>query len=486
LHHFVAQIPHDTAVTATAAVHPHVSHRRYIYQFPLGLDAPVPAEWALLDVTTNTDMAPGDLKTRVENMLAGEWGVVDAADGFLLLRKGATAREIPHAFADFARLPAAAPASAAHEFALDNDTAGETNAQEQDGSGRPLQNWSFAVAEDWPRWRQTRLVATLWGVQETFDPATDLPRFLVVTPDGETLEPMAEAAPPALVWWQVASGKRQMGDGGSPLGALSGESWRITTLPLHLPGVWALVMSTPSALAENRDKILSLDEALVVVEILYRDDAHRLRTLSWEALEHEELGALAQQITAGRRNEALQTQSGQFLWHGGRFTVAVWMPATVSPGQSLDLWLQWQPGPEGAPENAKASAPQWPDPLTPFVHLRQGQVNRSQADGPPKFFLSYDVAAWLDEHAAAPDWRVLPAPVDAPIGETWQVVIGLYDRQTGERALALDTSGNGIANEFVAGEVLITPPPTPDQACALIPATCAVIRFSSCPSCPSW
>ena len=59
---FVAQLPADAAVTATAAVHPHVSHRRYVYQFPLGLDAPVPAEWALLDVTTNTDMAPGDLK----------------------------------------------------------------------------------------------------------------------------------------------------------------------------------------------------------------------------------------------------------------------------------------------------------------------------------------------------------------------------------------------------------------------------------------
>ncbi|MEZ4663349.1 MAG: DUF2079 domain-containing protein [Caldilineaceae bacterium] len=92
LAHFTAQIPPDAPVAATAAVHPHVALRRYVYQFPKGVDpaelnAPgfesgVPAEWALLDVTTNTDMAPGNLKERVEQMLAADWGVVDGADGF--------------------------------------------------------------------------------------------------------------------------------------------------------------------------------------------------------------------------------------------------------------------------------------------------------------------------------------------------------------------------------------------------------------------
>ena len=90
-------------MTATAAVHPHLSHRQYVYQFPLGLDSPVPAEWALLDVTTNTDMAPGDLKARVEEMLAGDWGVVDAGDGFLVLSTEETNKEIPDDFYTFAR-----------------------------------------------------------------------------------------------------------------------------------------------------------------------------------------------------------------------------------------------------------------------------------------------------------------------------------------------------------------------------------------------
>ncbi len=56
---------------ATAAVHPHVSHRRYVYQFPTGLESPGQAEWALLDVTTATDMAPGDVRATVEGDAGG-------------------------------------------------------------------------------------------------------------------------------------------------------------------------------------------------------------------------------------------------------------------------------------------------------------------------------------------------------------------------------------------------------------------------------
>ena len=37
-------------------------------------------------------------------MLAGEWGVVDAADGFMLLRKGAARKTLPDAFYDFVRI----------------------------------------------------------------------------------------------------------------------------------------------------------------------------------------------------------------------------------------------------------------------------------------------------------------------------------------------------------------------------------------------
>ena len=48
-------------------------------------------------------MAPGDVRSTIEEMLAGDWGVVDAADGFLLLSKTASKKTIPEAFYDFVR-----------------------------------------------------------------------------------------------------------------------------------------------------------------------------------------------------------------------------------------------------------------------------------------------------------------------------------------------------------------------------------------------
>ena len=144
---FVAQIPSDASVTATAAVHPHVALRRYVYQFPIGMPEfgeQGHAEWALLDVTTNTDLAPGDLRAMVMQMLAADWGVVNGADGFLLLRRGIAEKQIPDAFYDFARAP--------------NDGKTVTN--------RPLTLVDIQ-ANDWPRWRTTKL-RSQWVVGPEF------------------------------------------------------------------------------------------------------------------------------------------------------------------------------------------------------------------------------------------------------------------------------------------------------------------------------
>ena len=194
---FLTQLPPDAVVTATAAVHPHVSHRRYVYQFPMGLETPVLADWALLDVTTNTDMAPGDLKTVVETMLAADWGVVDGADGFLLLHRGAPDKQIPDAFYSFVRTHIAASAPAA-----------------------PLELLSVE-AVDWPRWRQTRLVAT-WQVGEGFNPTEDGPSLAVVTPAQETIASLGTTTPPALVWYP-------------PERWQPGDRVRVEMLPLALP-----------------------------------------------------------------------------------------------------------------------------------------------------------------------------------------------------------------------------------------------------------
>ncbi|RME60130.1 MAG: DUF2079 domain-containing protein, partial [Caldilineae bacterium] len=206
---FVAQIPPDAAVTATAAMHPHVSHRQWVYQFPLGLNAPVPATWALLDVTTNTDMAPGDLKATVDEMLAGDWGVVDAADGYLLLRRGATDKTIPDAFYDFAR--------GAPQEKLEGASV----------SFGPLTLLGVEVL-DWPRWRQTKLT-TVWRVEEGFTPGSVGPWVEVRTPAGDAVHTLAEVAPPALVWLPPERWR-------------PGDVIRLQSLWLFLPRTWGVVV----------------------------------------------------------------------------------------------------------------------------------------------------------------------------------------------------------------------------------------------------
>ncbi len=220
---FVDQIPADAAVTATAAVHPHVALRRFVYQFPLGL-SPQPnddsrllgnADWALLDVTTNTDMAPGDLYARVQQMLASDWGIVDGVDGFLLLKRGETQKQIPAAFYDFARSKGQPPPGAP-----------------------PLQAVTITL-EDWPRWRQTK-VTTTWQVGENFDAANASPHLSIRTLGGDSVYSFAESTPPALIWYPPSQWQ-------------TGNTIQATTLWLWLPKAWGVVTSVgdgqPSLLA---------------------------------------------------------------------------------------------------------------------------------------------------------------------------------------------------------------------------------------------
>ncbi len=403
LERFLTQIPPEAAVTATAAVHPHVSHRRYVYQFPLGLEAPVPADWALLDVTTNTDVAPGDLKRVVDVMLEDDWGVVDGADGFLLLRRGAPDKQIPDAFYSFARTRVADSAQSV-----------------------PLRLVSVEAA-DWPRWRQTRLIAT-WQVGEGFDPAKHGPSLAVITPAQETVASLGTATPPALVWYP-------------PERWQPGERVRVETLPLALPRTVG-VQATPVA-----------DEALAIFRRLADDSLARLPD---ELSVAPSLGTALQSFVGALGERTVQV----VLPSGEQRPAHFWLAEQNHwPGDGVDLWARWD-------------LDGWPDNLSAFVHLRHNGETVAQQDGSPRFLgestqSRSESAVWLN------DWRQLTIPLDAlPEGE-WTVVVGVYDPSTGERLPMVADDGTPIGDELVVGTVDVGYPPVPDQACALIPATCA-------------
>ena len=100
LDRFAAQIPPDAALSVTTDLYPHLDHRELVYEFPILGDA----QWALVDVSGTTDQHPVDIQTTIRKMMAAGWGVVDAADGYILLAQGRGVAEIPDSFYDFARI----------------------------------------------------------------------------------------------------------------------------------------------------------------------------------------------------------------------------------------------------------------------------------------------------------------------------------------------------------------------------------------------
>jgi uncharacterized membrane protein len=417
---FLAQVPDAAAVSATAAVHPHVSHRRYVYQFPIGLEPPGAADWALLDVTTNTDMAPGDLKQRIEQLLQAHWGVVDGADGFLLLRRGAPVKAIPAEFYTFAQSDAAltpAPPSPAPRLA---------NVQ----------------VLDWPRWRESKVVSQ-WQAGST--PSASLPDLQIQTPAGEMLYRLNDQPPPALLWHP-------------PQQWAAGETVQLTSLPLYLPRVWGVVTPWPAAEQPPTAWLLNADRTAALAAVYGRTARDQLRALPLDLAQDANW---ASALATALDETLLETQGAFQIAPQQTLRVRAWRTSRPVPaGERLNLWLQWQ-------------GDEWPNGLTVFVHLRRQEHNLAQHDGLPRYFVMYATTEQLQKQGFANDWRQLLLPADAQPDEQLTLVVGLYDPQSGQRAPLIDPAGAVIGNELIAGSITVAAPLVPDQTCALIPATCA-------------
>lgn len=86
--HFIDMIPEDASASAQSSLVPHISHRSSIYLFPYDDDQ---ADYLFLDVTS--EMYPFletyDYVREVKRvLLSGNYGVVGAQDGYLLLKRG--------------------------------------------------------------------------------------------------------------------------------------------------------------------------------------------------------------------------------------------------------------------------------------------------------------------------------------------------------------------------------------------------------------
>ncbi len=85
--HFIDMIPAEASVSAQSALVPHLSHRSHIYLFPYADDY---ADYVFLDVTG--DIYPffshDYIAAAKMVLLSGDYGILAAQDGYLLLKRG--------------------------------------------------------------------------------------------------------------------------------------------------------------------------------------------------------------------------------------------------------------------------------------------------------------------------------------------------------------------------------------------------------------
>lgn len=106
---FEQQVPHDAKLATTPALHPHLSHREFLYRYPVIGDA----EYVLLDVNESDRGIPSEFRIAYDELVRdGAFGVVDAADGYVLLKRGAPKQNLPDAFYQMFRAQNPAPQNA--------------------------------------------------------------------------------------------------------------------------------------------------------------------------------------------------------------------------------------------------------------------------------------------------------------------------------------------------------------------------------------
>ena len=104
---FFDQIPPDASVSVQQSLNPHLTHRREITILPFD----VSGEYLLIDLTRDWQYSDHDIHEWLLENVAHRpgYGVIDAADGFMLLQRGAPQQAVPDAFYDIFRADEATP-----------------------------------------------------------------------------------------------------------------------------------------------------------------------------------------------------------------------------------------------------------------------------------------------------------------------------------------------------------------------------------------
>lgn len=400
-------IPTEASLAALPRPNPHASQRRRLHvigRVEDGLPAPLrsgpddpPAEYVWLDATDFWPLHPNDLKQGVDNLLAGEYGVEWAEDGWILLRWGAAQGELPDSFYDFARVAEPAPD---YPMVLRFYLPGEDPATAQPA----LECLGFDLRRE--PGQDSYSLSFYWRAMRPLAAGLRLYPFYLDDASGQVLEDTTLRPMVTSVWyppdrWQVGEVVRtdtlpwQIGPSFSVgLGAMQGDDWG----------------------AVDRRLPLRLESSGLVVRLFDGD--------TWARLLHVEDGKV---IEEARRFDPPAPQHLLDVDLGRQVRLLGYDLAYERAGAepAVEVTLYWL-----ALARLDADYNLFAQLLGPAGSVRS-QVDVTPGDYPTRWWLPGEVVA-------AP--ATLPLPPDVPAGTALRLIAGLYDPATGDR---LPVSGTG-------------------------------------------
>lgn len=399
---YLIQIPAEAVVSASAAVHPHLAHRRVVYVFPTVEEA----DYLLVDVTDVPGTHPNDAYAQIMDLLNTGWHVLNADQGLILARKStdspftpsacSAALPLPCPFYNFAHTTEAAPHPAPLVF----------------GDGRlKLLGYDFHDDPD-----DGLIFRFYW---QALEPLPENLRLwpLVYDDLGQLLNDPAQVPMIATVWYP-------------PHVWQPGQIIVTETLPQLLPDTFHL------GLAVGPENSLADPAQRYAIENLSGQEA-RLYPGQWVQL-----------ATFHRGGRLLNRLSPQLTLH--RFT-----PADIRFGPSISLTGVWfdplrrQPG-ETLPVLLRWTTDQPPQAdLTVFIHLLAPDGTLiAQSDSFPTWLTPAPTSQWpLDQVVL--DRHLLTLPNNLPAG-TYTLKVGLYHAPSLERLSLPDGT-----DTFILGQIQV-------------------------------
>ncbi len=403
LDRFIDQIPPEAPVSTTPPLHPHLAHREKIYIYPTIADA----EYVLLDVSSRTDAHPNDVRRTFDTLVEdGEFEIVDADDGYVLLRKGQAAagdhQALPDTFYDFARGRDVQPQY--------------PSLVEFDGRLRFL---GYDVIDD-SKWQQTHLRLYWQALAPLSGNPTLWPIFFSV--DGNLIEDTSQRPMVGPLWYPPS---RWQPD----------EIIIVETIPWDLGprfnvGV-AVLRGTNDVAAGFNDpaRRLPITKAGSEVTLFHGDTWAQIGAFARDGRELGpvkdglDLSPLGLSFAEGIRLNKYQISTAK---------------------NQMSITIEWQ-----------ATAPIRRD-FTAFVHLvgPDGTIV-SQVDSQPSWVVAWPTSRWIPGQPVLDSHRIL-LPPDLTPGH-YQVRAGLYYLETLERLSVLDESRQPISDHVILGEIQIEP-----------------------------